>query len=111
VPSILGSPSAMVWLEDAKFPVPDGVYEHFAAGIGARDADARRRWIELFNAYRAEGPSNRTLLTYKGAGDVEVGTSASKNLHYSIREHAMAAIVSGMSLSTEGTPKKIWLRA
>ena len=27
------------WPEDAKFLVPDGVYEHFAAGIGARGAE------------------------------------------------------------------------
>ena len=26
------------WPEDAKFLVPDGVYEHFAAGIGERGA-------------------------------------------------------------------------
>ena len=29
------------WPEDAKFLVPDGVYEHFAAGIGARGAKLR----------------------------------------------------------------------
>src|SRR5690242_6959765 len=42
------------WPEDAKFLVPDGVYEHFAEGIGARGADARRQWTELFAAYRAK---------------------------------------------------------
>ena len=31
------------WPEDAKFLVPDGVYEHFAAGVGARGAKARSR--------------------------------------------------------------------
>jgi transketolase len=148
------------WPENAKFLVPDGVYEHFAAGIGARGADTRRNWNERLNAYRADhpdlaaeieqmqrrelpagwdrnlpvfpadpkgmagrdasgkvlnviaqnipwflggsadlGPSNRTLLTYPGAGDFEAGTPAGKNLHYGIREHAMAAIVNGMSLS------------
>src|SRR5262249_61004502 len=40
------------WPEDAKFLVPDGVYEHFAAGIGKRGAEARRRWTDLFGAYR-----------------------------------------------------------
>ena len=33
------------WPEDAKFLVPDGVYERFASGIGARGATARRRWM------------------------------------------------------------------
>ena len=32
------------WPEDAKFLVPDGVREHFAAGIGTRGAEARDRW-------------------------------------------------------------------
>ena len=42
------------WPEDAKFLVPDAVRAHFAAGIGARGAQARRRWAELFAAYRVE---------------------------------------------------------
>ena len=44
------------WPEDAKFLVPDGVREHFAAGVGARGAEARSRWTELFAAYRAKYP-------------------------------------------------------
>src|SRR3989454_1369710 len=148
------------WPEDAKFLVPDGVYEHFAAGVGARGADARRQWTELFAAYRAKypdcateielmqrrelpagwdrdlpvfpvdpkgiagrdasgkalnvlaqnipwffggsadlGPSNKTTLTYQGAGDFEPDNRAGKNLHFGIREHAMAATVNGLSLS------------
>ena len=148
------------WPEDAKFLVPDGIYEHFAAGIGARGAKARQQWTELFAAYRAKypqlateieqmqkrelpagwdsnlpvfpadpkgiagrdasgkalnvlaqnipwllggsadlGPSNKTTLTYEGAGDFEPDNRAGKNLHFGIREHAMAATVNGMSLS------------
>jgi transketolase len=148
------------WPEDAKFLVPDGVYEHFGAGIGARGAEARRQWTELFAAYRAKypdcateieqmqrrdlpagwdrdlpvfpadpkgiagrdasskalnvlaqnipwffggsadlGPSNKTTLTYEGAGDFEPDNRAGKNLHFGIREHAMAATVNGLSLS------------
>ena len=44
------------WPEDAKFLVPDGVREHFAAGIGARGAALRRAWTERFAAYRAAHP-------------------------------------------------------
>ena len=148
------------WPEDAKFLVPDGVYEHFAAGVGARGAKARQQWNELFAAYRAKypdlateieqmqrrelpsgwernlpvfpadpkgiagrdasakvlnvlaqnipwflggsadlGPSNKTTLTYEGAGDFEAGSPGGKNLHFGIREHAMAATVNGLSLS------------
>jgi transketolase len=45
------------------------------------------------------GPSNRTTLRFEGAGDFEPGSYGGRNLHYGIREHAMAAIVNGMSLS------------
>jgi len=148
------------WPEDAKFLVPDGVYDHFTAGIGARGAEARQQWTERFAAYRAKysdcateieqmqrrelptgwdrdlpvfpadpkgiagrdasgkvlnvlaqnipwflggsadlGPSNKTTLTFKGAGDFEADNPAGKNLHFGIREHAMAATVNGLSLS------------
>ena len=148
------------WPEDQKFLVPDGVYEHFAAGIGARGATLRREWTELYEAYRAKypelaqeidlmlrrelptgwdknlpvfpvdakgiagreasgkvlnvlaqnipwflggsadlGPSNKTTLTFAGAGDFQAGNPTGKNLHFGIREHAMAAIVNGLSLS------------
>src|SRR4030095_4819363 len=45
------------------------------------------------------GPSNKTTLTYEGAGNFQAATPGGKNLHYGIREHAMGAIVNGMSLS------------
>ena len=42
-------------------------------------------------------PSNRTTL--KGAGDFEAQTPGGRNLHFGIREHSMAAIVNGLTLS------------
>ena len=148
------------WPEDAQFLVPEGVQEHFAAGIGARGAEARRQWTEFFGAYRGKypelaaevdqmqrrelpsgwdrdlpvfppdpkgiagreasgkvlnvlarnipwflggsadlGPSNKTILTFEGAGDFQSGRPDGRNLHFGIREHAMAAIVNGLSLS------------
>jgi transketolase len=45
------------------------------------------------------GPSNKTTLKFAGAGDFEAGTPGGRNLHFGIREHAMAAIVNGLSLS------------
>src|SRR5437867_11587650 len=38
------------WPEDSKFLVPDGVREHFAAGIVARGAAAHKGWDDLFAA-------------------------------------------------------------
>ena len=48
------------WPEDAKFLVPDGVLEHFAAGIGERGGEARRAWQELFAAYAQSHPELAT---------------------------------------------------
>jgi transketolase len=44
------------WPEDAQFLVPDGVYEHFADGIGARGKEAREAWEAQFEEYRAAYP-------------------------------------------------------
>ncbi len=44
------------WPEDAQFLVPDGVYEHFADGIGARGRAAREAWGALLDDYRAAYP-------------------------------------------------------
>ena len=44
------------WPEDAQFLVPDGVYEHFAQGIGARGADKHAEWQALFARYRSAYP-------------------------------------------------------
>jgi transketolase len=148
------------WPEDAKFLVPDGVREHFDAGIGARGAAARRGWEALFADYRRQfpglaeeieqmqrrelpagwdrglpsfaadpkgiagrdasgqvlnvlaqnipwllggsadlGPSTKTTLKFEDAGDFEARSPGGRNLHFGIREHAMTAIVNGLSLS------------
>ncbi|HJU16271.1 MAG TPA: transketolase [Stellaceae bacterium] len=44
------------WPEDAKFLVPDGVYAHFAEGIGARSRKLREEWLALFERYRRVHP-------------------------------------------------------
>src|ERR1700676_5410883 len=44
------------WPEDAKFLIPDGVYEHFQKGIGARGKTDRDRWTARFGEYRAANP-------------------------------------------------------
>lgn len=148
------------WPEDAKFLVPDGVLQHFDGGIGARGAEARRRWEALFADYRKQfpelateidqmqrrelpagwdrklpsfppdpkgiagrdasgevlnvlaqnipwfmggsadlGPSNKTTLKFADSGNFEPATPGGRNFHFGIREHAMAAVVNGMSLS------------
>jgi transketolase len=43
-------------------------------------------------------PSTKTRLTFEGAGDFEAGSYQGRNFHFGIREHAMGAIVNGMTL-------------
>ena len=42
------------WPETEKFLVPDGVREHFAAGLGARGRDLRATWMALYGRYRGK---------------------------------------------------------
>ena len=44
------------WPEDAQFLVPDGVREHFKAGIGARGKAARDGWMAKFRDYEGKYP-------------------------------------------------------
>ena len=43
-------------------------------------------------------PSTKTRLTFDGAGDFSPDDHGGRNLHFGIREHAMGAILNGMSL-------------
>jgi len=42
------------WPEDAQFLVPDGVREHFAAGIGKRGAELSAAWTSKLSEYAKE---------------------------------------------------------
>ena len=44
------------WPEDAKFLVPDGVYEHFRSGVGVRGAEQNAKWKALFAEYSKKFP-------------------------------------------------------
>ncbi len=44
------------WPADAKFLVPNGVYEHLEAGIGRRGREARQEWEKKFEEYRKQFP-------------------------------------------------------
>jgi transketolase len=44
-------------------------------------------------------PSTKTRLTFAAAGDLEPDSPGGRNLHFGIREHAMGAIVNGLTLS------------
>lgn len=76
-----------------------------AKGLAGRDAsgkvlNALAQTIPWFLGGSADlGPSNKTTLTFEGAGDFQAGSPGGRTLHFGIREHAMSAIVNGLSLS------------
>ena len=81
------------------------VFPPDAKGIAGRDAsgkvlNALAQSIPWFIGGSADlAPSNKTILTYRGAGSIQAGTPGGKMLHFGIREHAMAATVNGLALS------------
>ena len=148
------------WPEGEKFHIPDGVREHFRAGIGERGKALRDAWMAKFEAFEREeperadlayrafrrelpegwdqglpefpasvkgvatrdasgqalnaiaqnvpfviggsadlGPSCKTRLSFEGAGDFSATDHGGRNLHFGIREHAMGAVLNGLSLS------------
>lgn len=74
-------------------------------GIAGRDASGKVLTILaqnipwLLGGSADLGPSNKTLFTFSGAGDFEPDNRTGRNLHFGIREHAMAAAVNGLALS------------
>src|SRR5277367_1079279 len=81
------------------------VFPADSKGIAGRDASGKvlnvlaQNIPWLIGGSADLGPSNKTTLKYEGAGDFQPDNYGGKNLHYGIREHAMAAAVNGMSLS------------
>ena len=74
-------------------------------GVAGRDASGQvlnvlAQNVTWFLGGSADlGPSNKTTLKFDGAGDLEPETPGGKNMHFGIREHAMGAILNGLSLS------------
>lgn len=76
-----------------------------AKGLSGRDASgqilnavaARVPWLLGGSADLA--PSNKSRLTFDGAGDFSPRDHSGRNLHFGVREHAAAAIANGLSLS------------
>ncbi|HEY6360707.1 MAG TPA: transketolase [Vicinamibacterales bacterium] len=81
------------------------VFPADAKGVATRDASGQalnvlaRNVPWLLGGSADLGPSCKTRLTFEGAGDFDAEHPAGRNLHFGIREHAMAAILNGLSLS------------
>ena len=74
-------------------------------GIATRDASGQvlnvlaKKIPWLLGGSADLGPSCKTRLTFDGAGDFSAENPGGRNLHFGIREHAMGAILNGLSLS------------
>jgi transketolase len=68
-----------------------------ASGLALNALAKRVPW--LLGGSADLGPSCKTRLTFEGAGDFSAHNRAGRNLHFGIREHAMGAILNGLSLS------------
>jgi len=86
----------------------DGNLPNFPAdpkGLAGRDASGKilnvlaQNLPWLLGGSADLGPSNKTTLTFAGAGHLQASTPGGKIVHFGIREHAMGAILNGMSLS------------
>jgi transketolase len=78
-------------------PDPKGIAGRDASGKVLNVLAENIPWLLGGSADLA--PSTKTLLKFEGAGDFEAEAPGGRNLHFGIREHAMAAIVNGLSLS------------
>ncbi|MGB8840654.1 MAG: transketolase, partial [Aliidongia sp.] len=64
------------WPEDAAFLVPDGVREHFQAGIGQRGRALHKAWSALADSYRTRHPDLADQLHCLEQGRLPDGWSA-----------------------------------
>lgn len=80
------------------FPAdPKGVAGREASGKVLNSIAQNVPWLVGGSADLA--PSTKTRLTFEGAGDFTSKNYGGRNLHFGVREHAMGAILNGMSLS------------
>jgi transketolase len=74
-------------------------------GVSGRDASAKvlnavaTRVPWLIGGAADLAPSTKTRLTFEGAGDFSATDRHGPNFHFGVREHAMGAILNGLSLS------------
>jgi transketolase len=78
-------------------PDPKGVASRDASGKVLNAIARHVPWLIGGSADLA--PSTKTRLTFEGAGDLAAATPGGRNFHFGVREHAMGAILSGLSLT------------
>jgi len=74
-------------------------------GVAGREASARvlntvaQTVPWLIGGAADLAPSTKTRLTFEGAGDFTAENYGGRNLHFGVREHAMGAVLNGLSLA------------
>ncbi|MGH9593885.1 MAG: transketolase-like TK C-terminal-containing protein, partial [Bryobacteraceae bacterium] len=91
--------------------LPDGwdrdfpVFPADAKGLATRDSSSKvlnaaaKNIPWLMGGAADLSPSTKTRLAFDGVLEFEAGSYSGRNMHFGIREHAMGAILNGMSLS------------
>jgi transketolase len=77
-------------------PDPKGIATRESSGKVLNAVAKNIPWLVGGSADLAT--SNKTALTFEGAGDFQAGSYGGRNLHFGVREHAMGAALSGMAL-------------
>jgi transketolase len=81
------------------------VFPADAKGVAGRDASQKvlnalaKNVPWLIGGSADLAPSTKTRLTFPEAGDFSATSYGGRNLHFGIREHAMAAVLNGMALT------------
>jgi len=81
------------------------VFPADAKGIAGREASSAvlnsigKRVPWLLGGSADLTPSTKTRLAFEEAGDFTVENYGGRNVHFGVREHAMSAILNGMSLT------------
>jgi transketolase len=78
-------------------PDPKGKANRETSGLVLNAIARKVPW--LIGGSADLSPSCKTRLTDESMGDFSAGNSGGRNLHFGIREHAMGAILNGLSLS------------
>ncbi len=74
-------------------------------GLAGRDASGKvlnalaQRVPWLLGGSADLAPSNKSRLTFDGAGDFDAGNRAGRNVHFGVREDAAATVANGLALS------------
>lgn len=80
-----------------EFKAGEKVAGRVASGLVQNAIAERIPWMLGGSADLA--PSTKTKLTFATAGELQANTPGGRNMHFGVREHAMAAVMNGLSLA------------